>query len=54
MTSDVSLLKKFSKIRGGRFSERKCAWSGSQSSIIRSSTVSKVSYRVGVWVGRVE
>ena len=47
MTSDVSLLKKFSKIRGGRFSERKCAWSGFQSSIIHSSTVSKVSHRVG-------
>ena len=54
MNSDVSLLKKFSKIRGDRFSDRKCAWSGSQNSIIRSSTVSKVSHQVGVWVGRVE
>ena len=54
MTSGVLDFKKFSKMRGGHFSERKCAWSGSQSSIIRSSTASRVSHRVGVWVGRVE
>ena len=50
LTSDVSLLKKFCKIQGGRFSKRKYASSGSQSSIICSSTVSKVSHRVGMYV----
>ena len=54
MTSDVSDYKNVSKIRGVLFSERKCAWSGSHSSIIRSSTASKVSHRVDMWVGRIK
>ena len=50
ITSESSDLKKFSGIRGGHFREWKCRFSGSQSSLIFSSTLSNVVHRVGVWV----
>ena len=47
MTSCVSDFKKVSKMQGDRLGERKCAWSGFQSSIIRSSTAFRASWLVG-------
>ena len=47
-TSDSPDLKKSIKICGGCFSKKKCALSGSQRSIIRSSIASSVVHLVGI------